>query len=210
MKKHKNYQIDPDKFLSRDERKKLLKICREREELDLMKGRRTWVVRYMLIDLAFYSGLRVAEIAALKIDDLRLEAKDPYLNVRSGKGGRRRSVYLDAGLSNHLKDFIKKKKTTLNESVEPDAPLFTGRNGGHCQPITLMKSFKVAIEEAKLPDYYSIHSARHTYATFLLHDTQNLRYVQRQLGHANISMTALYSGILPEENGVLANKISRD
>jgi len=210
MKKQKNYQIDPDKFLSRAERKKLLKTCRDREELDLMKGRRAWVVRYALVDLAFYTGLRVGEIAALRIDDLRIESKNPYLDIRNGKGGKRRAVYIDEGLLNHLKDFIEKKKTTLGESVEPDAPLFTGRNGGHCQPITLMKSFKVAIEEAKLPDYYSIHSARHTYATFLLHDTQNLRYVQRQLGHANISMTALYSGILPEENGILANRIVRD
>jgi len=206
----KKYRIDPDKFLSRDERKKLLKICKDREELDLMKGRRAWVVRYMLVDLALYSGLRVSEIAALRIEDLRLKSNDSYLVVRNGKGGKGREVYLEIILSNHLKDLIEKKRTTLGESVEPDAPLFTGRNGDHCRPITLMKSFKVAIEEARLPDRYSIHSARHTYATFLLHDTQNLSYVKRQLGHVNISMTDLYSGILPEENGVLANKISRD
>lgn len=210
MKKQRNYAIDPDKFLGRDERKKLLKTCSDQAELDLLHGRRAWIVRYMLIDLALYSGLRVAEIAALRIDDLRLKSNDSYLVVRNGKGSKRRTVYLDGVLVNHLKDFIELKKKSLEESIEPDAPLFTGRDGGHPQPITLMKSFKRAIEEANLPDHYSIHSCRHTYATFLLHDTKNLRYVQRQLGHADIGMTALYSGILPEENGALANQIERD
>ena len=73
-----------------------------------------------------------------------------------------------------------------------------------------MKSFKVAIKEVGLREELSIHSCRHTYATFLLHDTKNMKYVQKQLGHKNIGMTALYSGILPEQNGILANKIKRD
>jgi len=51
----------------------------------------------------------------------------------------------------------------------------------------------------------SIHSARHTYATHLLYKTGNLRYVHKQLGHANINMIALYSDILPEVNGKLAS-----
>lgn len=210
MKKQRNYQIDPDKFLSRDERKQLLKTCLDRAELDLLHGRRSWLVRYMLIDLALYSGLRVSEITALRIEDLRLKPNDQCLVVNHGKGDKKRFVYLDAVLVKHLLDFVEKKKTTLGESVEPDSPLFTGRNGDHCQPMTLMKSFKVAIEEANLPAHYSIHSCRHTYATYLLHDTKNLKYVQNQLGHKNIGMTALYGGILPEENGHLANQISRD
>jgi site-specific recombinase XerD len=85
--------------------------------------------------------------------------------------------------------------------------LFSGRDGKHSPPITLMKSFKQA---AGLPERYSIHEARHTYATYLLYDTGNLRYVMQQLGHSDISMTALYANILPEENGHLANKILRD
>ncbi len=204
------HTITRDKFLDREERKQLLKHCKDHAELDLLHGRRTWIVRYMLVDLALYSGLRVAEIAALKIGDLFLKAKDPYVMVWRGKGDKKRAVYLDEGLVRHLKDFIRKKRTTFGESNEETDPLFAGRNGMHCPPITLMKSFKRAIAEAGLPDRYSIHSARHCYATFLLHDTGNLRYVQRQLGHTDIGITALYANILPEENSQLANQIVRD
>jgi len=204
------HTITRNKFLDREERKQLLKTCKDRAELDLLHGRRSWVVRYILIDLALYSGLRVSEIAALKIGDLYLNVKEPYIMVWRAKGDKKRAVYIDTGLVKHLKHFIQFKQKTLRESIDESSPLFPSRNGNHCKPITLMKSYKRAIEEANLPDRYSIHGARHTYATFLLHDTKNLRYVQRQLGHQNISMTALYSDILPEENSQLANKIVRD
>jgi site-specific recombinase XerD len=202
-----NYNIDRTKILDRDQRLKLLKSCKERAELDLFHGRETWVRRYMLVDLVLFTGLRVAEIANLKIGDLELKANDPYLIVRSGKRGKKRDVYMDKDLVKHLKSFITWKKKTMGEAVEYDSPLFSGRNGKHCAAITLMKSFKRAIEESNLPLHYSIHSARHTYATFLLHATNNLRYVQKQLGHSKISMTALYADVLPSENGNLANKI---
>lgn len=208
--KTQDYQIGREKVFDRDERTKLLKVCKDKAELDLLHGRETWPKRYMLVDLALFTGLRVSEIAALKIGDINLSSKDPYLIVRNGKRGKRRDVYLDKALAKHLKEYIAHKKKSWNESTDPDAPLFTGRNGGHCATITLMKSFKRAVEEAGLPNHYSIHCARHTYATFLLHDTGNLRYVQKQLGHSHLNMTALYADVLPSENGNLANMIVRD
>ena len=202
-----NYNIDREKILDFDQRSRLLKTCRDKFELDLLHGRETWVKRYMLVDLALFSGLRVSEIANLKIGDIELTTKDPYLIVRKGKRGKKRDVYMDKELVRHLIKFISWKKKSMGEEVENDSPLFMGRNGKHSAAITLMKSFKRAIEESHLPSHYSIHSARHTYATFLLHATNNLRYVQKQLGHSKISMTALYADVLPSENGNLANKI---
>ena len=210
MKKGNSYQIDAEKFLNRAERKQLLKATKEKADLDLLKGRQSWVVRYMLVDLALYSGLRVAELADLKIGDLTLTGSTPNLIVRKGKGDKKRSVYIDKELVKHLKEYITYKRTTLKEDINDDSPLFTGRGGKNAQPITLMKSFQVATKHAGLPKHYSIHSARHTYATYLLQDSKNLKYVQRQLGHSNISMTALYADIAPEENAKLAEMISRD
>jgi len=176
-----------------------------------MQGRTTWPVRYMLIDMALYTGLRVAELAALRVGDLHLDSDtDPYLIVRNGKGNKRRTVYFDNVVSKHLRQFLIYKVRTLHQQVEDDSPLFTGREGQHSPPITLMKSFKMAIYEAHLRPELSIHACRHTYATFLLHDTQNLRYVQQQLGHSSIGMTSLYANILPEDNGRLANMIQRE
>jgi hypothetical protein len=51
-------------------------ICQEKYQLDLLYDRQTWPVRYMLVVLAMYSGLRVAEIADLKVGDFYLSRND--------------------------------------------------------------------------------------------------------------------------------------
>lgn len=68
--------------------------------MDLAKGRKTWVTRYMVVHLALNSGLRVSELAKLKIEDLKLTGKDNFLIVQKGKASKngpnkKRDVYLD-------------------------------------------------------------------------------------------------------------------
>ena len=205
------YKITRDKFLSAKEVRRLLRLCEERALVDLVKGRKTWVTRYMLIHLALNSGLRVSEIAALKINDLFLNSRsDTYLIVRRGKGrgsvGRKRDVYLDKEIVKHLKQYLGVKRT-WGEPVDDVSPFFSGRAGKHFSITALEISFKKAIKAAELPCHYSIHSSRHTYATMLLAKTSNLRFVQKQLGHANLNMTALYANVLPEMNQSLANAL---
>lgn len=209
------YKITRDKFFDAKERQKLLKVCKEMAELDLIKGRKTWPVRCAIIYLALNAGLRVSEIAELKIKDLNLTANDPYLLVRKGKRRKSKSgkftklnprdVYIDKELTGYIKKFLSWKKKSWKESVDSEAPLFAGRGGKHFTPTALEISFKKAIEKAGLPSHYSIHSCRHTYATHELHATGNMKFVQKQLGHSNMAMTGLYADILPSEKGKLAN-----
>jgi site-specific recombinase XerD len=209
MRPNNTYRITRDKFMSPEEAKKLKKACWERAELDLNAGRKTWVNRYMLIHLALSSGLRVSEIANLQTGDLFLNGKDNYLIVRHGKGDKKRDVYLDPKVAKHLKEYIEVKKKAWQEATHAQAPLFAGRKG-HITTTALEISFKKAITAAGLPKHYSVHSARHTYATLLLGKTGNLRFVQKQLGHASLNMTALYADVLPEQNQALANSILDD
>jgi len=208
-------------------------------EMDQARGNTTWPMRWMLVHLAMNSGLRVSEIAALKIGDLHLDAEQPYIYVGNGKGGKSRDVYIDKELVNHLKEFIyrkseqwkrsfynPKRQSRISPAIEDvikeemdinddihtgsEKPLFQGNEGNHYTTTALNRAFKQCIRAAKLRDDLSIHSARHTYATLLLHKTKNLRFVQKQLGHALINMTALYADVMPEENGKLANQILDD
>lgn len=205
-----DWTMTRDKFLDRQERKKLLAACRIRAESDLFKGRITWPKRYMLVDLALYTGLRVSEITNLRIKHLHVNAEDSYLAVINGKGKKHRTVYVDDALADHLREYLDLKQKSWQEPTDSDA-VFLSKSDGHSYTVmALQKSFKRAIQAAGLNAEFSIHSARHTYATFLLHDTQNIRYVQRQLGHSSLSVTEVYADILPEENGKLANQISRD
>lgn len=206
--KQKAYELDQTKIMSRDERRKLLNTCREHAELNLMKARKTWPTRKAFIYLALYSGLRVGEMAALTISDLHLKDSNPYIHVRHGKGDKTRKVYIPQGLVRILSNYIRYKRESLGQSVDPEAPLFTGPSGGHVAAITLMKSFKAAAAKAGLRSELSIHSCRHTYATFLLEETQDLAHVRKQLGHTNVSMTLRYADLLPERNNELVNRMS--
>lgn len=204
-----HYSITRDKFMSVEERSKLLRCCKREAKTDLSEQRRKWVNRYMLTHLALNSGLRVSEIAALKIADVNLNGKENYLFVQFGKGKRKRDVYIDDEIVEHLKSYIEIKKNIWQESLENDAPLFAGRGGNHYTTTALEISFKKAIAKSGLSQHYSIHSSRHTYATLLLAKCRNIRFVQKQLGHASIAMTSLYADVLPEMNQNLANTILR-
>ena len=193
------WQITRDKFLSKNERDQLIRSTEEKAIVDLAKGRSTWVRRWMLVDLALFSGLRVFEIAALTIGDLRLNGSEKLLYVRKGKGNKSGYVTIDRALAKHLKEFIAWKKTT-GELVDAEAPLLTGSsNGLPYSTRSLQMQFKEVLKNAGLPTHYSIHSCRHTFATYLLAESKNLRLVQKQLRHSSPGVTAVYADVTPED-----------
>ena len=135
------YAITRDKFMSMKERNKLLRVSKKQARVDMDENRRTWVTRYMVVHLAVNSGLRVSEIAALKIFDLHLNGKENYLTIRNGKCGRKRDVYVDADLVMHLQNYLFFKKKLWNESIDREAPVFTGTGGKHYTTTALHISF---------------------------------------------------------------------
>lgn len=213
----KDYKITRDKFFGTDEEKVMLNVTEANALLDRKRGRITWGARWMLVHLAMRSGLRVSEIADLKIGDIHLANGSPYIYIRKGKRGKDRDVYIDSELTKHLKEFIQEKKQLWDQANSQDDYLFAGQGGGRITTTALTMSFSQAVKKAGLwkkvktgsrERNLSIHSARHTYATFLYAKSdKNLKFVQKQLGHSTLNMTSLYADILPEENSELANKI---
>ncbi len=193
------WQITRDKYLSKAERDKLLKATEAKAIVDQAKGRSTWVKRWMLVDLALFSGLRVSEVAGLRISDVRLNGIEKVLYIRCGKGGKSGLVAIDSGLARHLKDFISWKRQA-QEPADAESFLLTGSADGRVYTINaLQKQFKEVLKNAGLPLSYSIHACRHTFATYLLAETKNLRLVQKQLRHSSPGVTAVYADITPED-----------
>jgi len=172
--------------------KTLRKATEDKALADLAKARTTWPRIWLLIDLATCSGLRVFEMANLKISDIEFNGKDATLSV-IGKGKKKRTVEINSNLVRHIKHYIK------SNDLSPDSYLLTS---SHDKPYTtraLQKHFKSACKVSGLPEYYSIHSTRHSYATMLYASKKNLREVQKQLGHQKPSTTAIYADVLKEE-----------
>ena len=197
------WTVTRDKFFSKEERNRLLKATEEKAIVDLAKGRSTWVHRWMLVDLALFSGLRVSEIRKLRFKDIHLTKTEKVLYVRDGKGDNPRYVTIDSALAKHIKEFIE-WKVLVGEATRPHSALLTSVTSGWGCGVAytnsgLQKTFKACVENAGLPEHYSIHSCRHTFATYLYAETKNLRLVQKQLGHSSPTITAVYADVTPED-----------
>jgi integrase len=196
--------IDRKKYLDKTEVRQLRTVSEANSFLDLKKGRLRGVLAWMLVDLALSTGLRVSELAAIKIQDIDFKRGLLAIVRKKKKTAIPESLAISKELARHLKEFIKwsgRSKGRLFRSQRGPIP---GQKG----PMSaqgLQQVWKAAIKRAGLPRALSIHSARHTLAVHLLKKTGNLRQVQKQLGHASPVITAaMYADISFEDmqNGV--------
>ena len=184
--------IDRTKYMDMDEVRKLRTVTEAQSILDLRHGRVTGPLSWMLVDLGLTTGLRVSEMAALRIQDVDLKRGCMKAARLKRKKKYAETIALGKDMVRHLREYIAitgKKK----------GPLFVGKRG----PLTaqgLQRVWKAAIKRTGLPADLSIHCARHTIAVHLLRKTGNLRQVQKQLGHASPATTAnMYADISFED-----------
>lgn len=177
---HKS-SITQDKIMSQIELDKLLTACRARAELDLIHGRKTWINRHTLVYLAIVSGLRVSEIAALTIGNLRLSDKMPFVVVWHPDKALKRDVFVDHDAADHIRSYIAHKMNVFGESVHLASPLFSSKSGIRYTTTALEISWLQATKEAGIRQV-PISYARHSHAAKLLAETRDIRFVCDQLG----------------------------
>lgn len=139
----------------------------------------------LIIALAYSAGLRVSEVANIKICDVRLE--NLSLLVRQAKGNRDRITVFSEKLRPDILRFASGRN--------PDEYLFESDRGGRLTTRTLQKVFENALLRAGVLQKATFHSLRHSFATHLIENGINLRYVQELLGHRNIRTTQLYTQV---------------
>jgi site-specific recombinase XerD len=190
--------IDRTKYMDVKEVKELRTVTEARSITDLKAGRVGGVLGWMVVDLALSTGLRVSEMAALTIKDVDLKRGSISVIRRKRKKNRKETLAISKELRQHLRQFIDHKKT-LDQPTKPSSKLFVGGRG-KLTAQGLQRIWKAAVKRAGLSKEITIHCARHTIAVHLLKKTQNLRQVQKQLGHASPAVTAnMYADISFED-----------
>ncbi len=141
--------------------------------------------RFLLI-LVYSAGLRVSEVVNLRINDLDFDRG--MIHIRQSKGRKDRYVM-----------FSEKAKATFSEYekyYKVQSWLFPGREPDkHLSIRTAQAIFDTACEKAKITKHVSIHSLRHAFATHLLEDGTDLRYIQELLGHKSSRTTEIYTHV---------------
>jgi len=159
------------------------------------------------------AGMRVSEVATLRIGNLYLNNREARMRVL-GKGQKERDIFISKDLMRHISDYLLWKRL-LEEPLAPEAFVLVSSHRKPYAIRTLQYAFKVCLKEAGLPAHYSIHACRHSYGTILYRKTKNLRLVQKQLGHSSITTTTVYADVSAEEaveavNGLFKGGERRD
>jgi integrase/recombinase XerD len=162
------------------------------DEVARLLGATTSIKHRAALSVAYGAGLRVAEVATLKVGDI--DSERMLIRVERGKGGRYRNAMLSPDLVALLRAWW--KEGHRQGVMLPGGWLFPGQNP--VRPITTRQLSRVVEDAARtagLTKRVSPHTLRHSFATHLLEDGVDIRVIQVLLGHAKLNNTALYTKV---------------
>ena len=145
-----------------------------------------------ILELLFSTGLRVSELAKLKIENINLR-KDEF-TIR-GKGGKIRLVFISKNAKNWIKKYLELRRDmnpSLFISHQKIKKVIEKKN---LTPRTIQRIVQKYAKVAGLTKQVTPHTMRHSYATDLLINGADIRSVQSMLGHSSITTTQVYTHI---------------
>ena len=137
----------------------------------------------LLIEIAYGAGLRVSEIVNLKIKDLDIPALT--IHIKQSKGQKDRITLLSQKIVLQLQKLIALKSANYY--------IFESERGGKLSTRSAQKIFENALRKSNITKDATFHTLRHSFATHLLENGVDVRYVQELLGHNNIRTTQIYT-----------------
>jgi len=138
-----------------------------------------------MLELFYSSGLRLAELAGLDLDDLR----DERVRVL-GKGGKPRQVPVGSRARQALQAWTGVRAAM---AAPGETALFVGKRGTRLGHRAIQQRLALIARHRGLDEHLHPHRLRHSFASHLLESSQDLRAVQELLGHANLSTTQVYT-----------------
>jgi len=157
-------------------------------------------LKHKAIIMVIYSGgLRISELINLKVKDI--DSDRMQIRISQSKGKKDRYTLL----SNKTLLILRKYFT----EYKPKEWLFEGEGGGQYADSSIYKIFKTALSNAKITKKVSIHSLRHSFATHLLENGTDLRYIQNLLGHSSSKTTEIYTHITTKGFDQIKNPLDK-
>jgi site-specific recombinase XerD len=150
-----------------------------------------------------HTGLRVSELAGLRLRDVESSARKGQVMVRSGKGSKQRTVPLNVDARRALDAYLTVRPTTTDDHV------FIGQRGVGLKPQAIENIVKKYAARAGLADV-TPNTLRHSMAEHLLDAGEDLVTVGRLLGHERIETTARYTTPSARDLERAVSRLERD
>jgi len=162
------------------------------DEVGALLAATTCLKHRAMLSVAYGAGLRVGEVAALKVG--HIDSQRMVIRVERGKGGRYRNAMLSDDLLTLLRTWWREGRS--KGVMLPDGWLFPGMDiDNHMSTRHLGRIVHEAAKAAGIAKRVSPHTLRHSFATHLLEDGVDIRVIQVLLGHAKLENTALYTQV---------------
>ncbi|MDO9466680.1 MAG: tyrosine recombinase XerC [Thiobacillus sp.] len=142
-----------------------------------------------MFELLYSSGLRLAELTGLDLDDLNLQSGEATV---TGKGRKTRIVPVGQAALDAISAWLPQRQLLVARS-DGTAALFIGQHGSRLSPRSVQLRLDRWARLAGLGQHVHPHLLRHAFATHVLQSSGDLRAVQEMLGHASISTTQVYT-----------------
>ena len=184
-------------------RTKKLPVVLSADEVRLILKEITHPVYRMAMTIIYACGLRISEGLRLEVKDI--DGKRRLLRVRNGKGGKDRYVHLADRPLELLRSYCRQQGICSGF-------LFPCKDG-HVAADVLERAFKKALRQSRITKPATPHTLRHTFATHLLENGEDIRVIKDLLGHTSITTTDIYTHVTGKIatrlhvnlNGMMAN-----
>lgn len=140
-----------------------------------------------IISTIYSCGLRISEAINLKVQDV--DSSLMTIKIVNAKGKSDRIVMLSEKLLVSLREYFKEYK--------PKVYLFEGQDGEKYSARSIQQIFKNACRKTRIKKKVSVHTLRHSFASHLLDNGTDIRFIQELLGHKHLSTTQIYTHINP-------------
>ncbi|MHB9057190.1 MAG: site-specific tyrosine recombinase/integron integrase [Paludibacteraceae bacterium] len=157
-------------------------------------------IKHKAIIMTIYSGgLRISELINLKIKDI--DSGRMQIRVEQSKGKKDRYTLLSKKTLITLRQYFKEYK--------PTDWLFEGEDGGQYSDRSIQNILKAAVQKAGIKKRITVHTLRHSFATHLLENGTDLRYIQNLLGHSSSKTTEIYTHITTKGFDQIKNPLDK-
>lgn len=150
-----------------------------------------------ILNVIYGAGLRIGEVIRLRIKDIRSD--DGYIFVKDSKGKKDRHTVLSPLLLILLREYYRQHR--------PSYWLFEGQDGGQYSAKSIQNIYRRAVKETKSNPWSTPHTLRHSFATHLMQQGVNIRYIQSALGHSSSKTTEVYTRVLGISNKTLKSPL---
>ena len=138
-----------------------------------------------IFTLCYSAGLRLSEILNLKISDI--DSARMQIRISQSKGKKDRYSILAPNVLTLLRNYVKE--------YQPNAYLFEGQSGGKYSSASVQSLMRKHRKLAGIKKKATPHTLRHSFATHLLDNGTDIRFIQELLGHQHISTTQIYTHV---------------